>query len=506
MYHTQSISQLSSHQSISQPSLVVVGGSRVACLTVATVMFLVFNFQQFRHGPAVHSDECIFQRHPPSTAIFILYGLAVPVLAAFGLCTNFINAVVFMRPKMTPSAFSYLAALSWLDCVSCTLITLTALSRSFFYDIPSWIGYDYQWQVPLFSISTGAANLILACVSLDRFLYLYRFKANNGAPKFCRRKVARYMIFVVIIISIAVNMPYFFVFYVDPITGVCHVTEFYYSTFYQIHNWFTFTLLAICPAIFLLIGNTAIILAFRRWTKQGKACRQACSNANAQTTNKRYQHQMKLTISIVIVITLYMIGELPAHMTSRKSSLNLLFGGDADKVNTQLMEKLEVICITLNALQLSMNIVVYAVINPSFMPEFFVCLRGASDVCFSLCCIPAIRRSWHRCWSRRRQEPRAEERVVSSITPQPLPADEPHQCGCESWSSDSECQNGKHCRAIVGTFAFVDDEEQEPQQPHRDPEIFTTKASGCVQLKEPPTDETAPDEDSLFHSSFIMIN
>lgn len=175
-----------------------------------------------------HSDECIFQRRRPTVVLFVLYGLAVPTLSAFGLCTNFINAVVFMRPKMTPSAFSYLAALSWMDCISCLLITMTALSRSYFYSSPTWITYDYQWQTPLFGISTGGANLILACLSLDRFIYLSCFKRNNGAPRFCRRKVARCIIVVAIGISIVVNMPYFFVFYVSD-SGTCHVTEFYYT-------------------------------------------------------------------------------------------------------------------------------------------------------------------------------------------------------------------------------------------------------------------------------------
>ncbi|XP_030563319.1 uncharacterized protein LOC115764450 [Drosophila novamexicana] len=456
--------------------------------------YFVLNFASNKSNSSANSnssyqlhskDVCMFQRTTPTVTIFLIYGLAVPTLASFGLCANFINAVVFMRPKMTPSAFTYLAALSWLDCVSCLLITLTALSRSYFYQSAAWVAYDYQWQTPLFGISTGAANLILACVSLDRFIYLSRFTVGNGAPRFCRRKVARFMICFVILISILVNMPYFFCFVVDLDTATCHVTDFYYSKFYQIHNWFSFALLALIPAVFLLIGNTAIIIAFRRWTKQGKRCQQSSCNDNERTTQKRYQHQMKLTISILIVITLYMVGELPAHMTSRKSSLNLLFGGDTNKMDEDLMEHLEVIFITLNALQLSMNIVVYAVINPSFMPEFFLCLRGASDVCFRLCCLASMSRGCQRCWSwpRRRQEPHAEERVVSSVPAQQLPPDEAPQCGCESWSSDSGCDDGGHCKTVAGTFTFVDDyqcsAEAQPQ-----PAVFITMASACRQLEE----------------------
>lgn len=208
-----------------------------------------------------------------------------------------------------------------------------------------------------------------------------------------------------------------------------------------------------------------------------------------------FQHQMKLTISIVIVITLYMVGELPAHMTSRKSSLNLIFGGDANKVNEDEMERLEVIFITLNALQLSMNIVVYGVINPSFMPEFFLCLRSASDFLCCLCCLPAMGRGCRRCWdwTRRREHPTAEERVVSFAAPDELPADESAHCGCENWSSDSGCDHGAHCRTPTGTYAFLDDYDCKQQMQEQQPEIFTTKSSACLQQLPEQTPDMEPE-------------
>lgn len=75
------------------------------------------------------TTECVWRRGELSAFAFGIYAFVVPSLAFFGLCANFINAIVFMRPKMTPSAFTYLASLSWLDCISCLLITLTAFSR-----------------------------------------------------------------------------------------------------------------------------------------------------------------------------------------------------------------------------------------------------------------------------------------------------------------------------------------------------------------------------------------
>ncbi|XP_004520338.1 uncharacterized protein LOC101453239 [Ceratitis capitata] len=341
---------------------------------------------------SITEENCVWKRNEPTVMAFMVYAFIVPVLSCFGLCANFMNAIVFMRPKMTPSAFSYLAALAWLDCLSCLLILLTALSRSIFFNSHIWMAYDFQLQTPLFGISTGAANLLLGSVSCDRFIYL-RYGLNNGnvPPRFCRRRVARRVIIVVIFTSVLLNLPYFFIFEVnDDGTFITH--QLYYTTYYKIHNWCTFILLTILPALFLTIGNITIVIVFRRWTKQSKKCHQRNGNVNAKIMRKRYRHQLKLTITIIILIALYMIGELPAALTSRKNALNLLFGGDVNRVNFQLMEQLDMICLTLNALQLSINIIVYAVINPSFMPEFFGCLRSASDFCCGVFCLtPLIR-------------------------------------------------------------------------------------------------------------------
>lgn len=129
---------------------------------------------------------------------FIIYAFVLATIALFGLCINFINFIVFIRPKMT------------LDCVLCLIIILTSFSRSFLYKSTFWLVYDFQWQIPLFGFTTGTANIILTCVSLDRFIYLHW-----GTPKFCRRLVARRMIMAAILLATLVNVPYFLVFVVD---------------------------------------------------------------------------------------------------------------------------------------------------------------------------------------------------------------------------------------------------------------------------------------------------
>jgi len=151
------------------------------------------------------------------------------------------------------------------------------------------------------------------------------------------------------------------------------------------------------------------------------------------------------------VISLYLVGELPFHLTSWKSALNLLYGGDISKVDFNIMEKLEVICLMLNALQLSMNIIIYAVINPTFMPEFFICLKGVSDAVFHIFCITAIGRCWKRTFRKDSIELNGLEdcRHADDITNgsnDELYESEPHDCKADHSSClDSQQTTSEGC-------------------------------------------------------------
>lgn len=59
--------------------------------------------------------------------------------------------------------------------------------------------------------------------------------------------------------------------------------------YYMIHNWFTFVLLTLLPAIFLMVGNTAILIAFCKWTKHSKKCQSNYANAGGKHSQNRYK-------------------------------------------------------------------------------------------------------------------------------------------------------------------------------------------------------------------------
>ncbi|CAD7089488.1 unnamed protein product [Hermetia illucens] len=274
-----------------------------------------------------------------------------------------------MRPKMTPSAFTYLAALSWLDCASCGIICVTSLTQTLFYDNNFWIQCDIELQNPIFGLTTGAANLCLVFVTLDRLVYL-----KNGlpqtVPKFCTKGVARVIVACVLMVAIFLNVPYFFIF--EHKDGNFYTTTFYHSDLYVIYNWVNFFVVSIFPVVFLMIGNTIMILVVRKWANS--PCIQKSGIRCAD--KRRYKYQMKLVATLIAIICLFYIGDIPAHLVSRKSAIVLLFAGDLTKNDSSLMATVRMVVAVLNAFQLSVNIIVYALINPIFLLELVNCMRA----------------------------------------------------------------------------------------------------------------------------------
>lgn len=183
------------------------------------------NYNSINSVTVDKNETDVYSRTPPNRVTFLLYCVVIPIMGIFGMFANFINGIVFMRPKMKPSAFTYLAALSWIDCVSCLFIMLTGYSRSFFYKQVAWVRFDFQWQTPLFGITTGAANLILVCLTCDRLAFLLN-PLPNRAPKLCSVRIARRFIAGIVVFSSLLNIPYFFIYVVND-DGTFRTTEFY---------------------------------------------------------------------------------------------------------------------------------------------------------------------------------------------------------------------------------------------------------------------------------------
>lgn len=49
---------------------------------------------------------------------------------------------------------------------------------------------------------------------------------------------------------------------------------------------------------------------------------------------------------LVGIVFLFLVGELPTHLASRRSAVSLLYGGDPTKVQEDFMERWVVKCVT----------------------------------------------------------------------------------------------------------------------------------------------------------------
>jgi hypothetical protein len=51
------------------------------------------------------------------------------------------------------------------------------------------------------------------------------------------------------------------------------------------------------------------------------------------------QDQARLTTMLIGVVFLFLVGEVPTHLASRRSAVSLLYGNDASRVHEDFMER-----------------------------------------------------------------------------------------------------------------------------------------------------------------------
>lgn len=65
------------------------------------------------------------------------------------------------------------------------------------------------------------------------------------------------------------------------------------------------------------------------------------------------QDQARLTVMLVGIVFLFLVGELPTHLASRRSAVSLLYGGNPTKVHEDFMERWVVKCVARKLLKRS---------------------------------------------------------------------------------------------------------------------------------------------------------
>ncbi|RLU21704.1 hypothetical protein DMN91_006080 [Ooceraea biroi] len=292
------------------------------------------------------------------------YSVIIPIVSALGIIGNALILAVHLRAKtyLKASVFTYLAAvLASSDLVTCILLLFSGLARGVFRCHKGWLEFDAFVHFPIGSVTSNITVWATLGVSVDR-LILVSSMPRSKPPKFCSQQVARKLMVFATCFAILINIPYCFM-YTYNNRGDLVTTKFFHSRWYNLQNWLQFVIFGLIPAGFLLIANVIMCCSVRKLLKQ----RDVLLRRKRIREGNRLRDQARLTTMLIGIVFLFVVGELPTHLASRRSAVSLLYGNDASKVHEVFMERFRFWATLLNALASSTNFILYCLLSPCFL-------------------------------------------------------------------------------------------------------------------------------------------
>lgn len=284
------------------------------------------------------------------------YALAIPTIACVGILLNVFNLIVLSTNRFPESSYSYLAALAVADLLSLCFFAVNGIGRGCYPDSYAWRTFEVYVYFPLGHSTTTASILLTVTVTVERYAFIYH---PMQSKTWCSQMVARRVVAVVAAVSFAINIPRFFVMTVDA-NGHLEFTDFSRSQFYVYLSWVYFSLISLAPSLSLIVFNTLLIIGIRRTGRKRK------SLFGTRNGNSRSQEEATLTRTLIIVVCVFIAGELPSSFTSRSLVVALISGGD-QSILTRTGYRIAVLVSTiLVVMQHSLNFVVYCVFNRRF--------------------------------------------------------------------------------------------------------------------------------------------
>ncbi|XP_036144587.1 uncharacterized protein LOC105837665 isoform X2 [Monomorium pharaonis] len=236
----------------------------------------------------------------------------------------------------------------------------SSLARGIFRCHKGWLEFDVFVHFPIGSVTSNITVWAALGVSVDRLIIVCSMPRTKP-PRFCRQEVARKLMIFATCFAILINIPYCFMYRYNE-HGDLVTTNFFHSRWYNLQNWFQFIIFGLIPAVFLLIANVIMLCSVKRVLKQREML---LKRKNIREGNK-LQDQARLTIMLIGIVFLFIVGELPTHLASRRSAVSLLYNGDPSKVHENFMESFRMWATFLNALSSSTNFILYYLLSPCF--------------------------------------------------------------------------------------------------------------------------------------------
>ena len=289
------------------------------------------------------------------------YGIIVPTISAIGVFCNILNLVILSNPLLSESTYTYLYALAWANFLSLFLFFFSGVARGYFPCEYFWNIYQIYVYLPLGFMTTACSVCFTVAVTIERFIIVY-FPLKGKLLMFQSDK-AKLVVGILTVICVLYNIPKFFIFYINSENRISY-TEFGKSKVYEVLSWIHFIVLSIISSILLIVINILLIRRLRKNLQKKKTFKQPTQ------TDKIRQDQHRLTKTLIAIIFVYVIGELPSTFLSRGIVVGVFGGGDPAILTLTPYRHATVVATILTVSHLSMNFVFYCVFNQKFLTIF----------------------------------------------------------------------------------------------------------------------------------------
>ncbi|CAL1681786.1 unnamed protein product [Lasius platythorax] len=299
----------------------------------------------------------------PSIWGIIGYTVVIPIVSALGIIGNSLILAVHLKAKtyLKASTYTYLAVLATSDLVTCILLLFSGLARGIFRCYKGWLEFDAFVHFPIGSVTSNITVWAALGVSVDRLIIVCSMPRCKP-PKFCSQQVARRLMIFASCFATFINIPYCFM-YTYNSRGDLITTSFFHSWWFNLQNWLQFIIFGLIPAVFLFFANGIMCYFVKKALKQRELL---LKRRNIREGN-HLRDQARLTIMLIGIVFLFLVGELPTHLASRRSAVSLLYGGDPFKVHEIFMDRFRMWATLLNALASSTNFILYCLLSPCFL-------------------------------------------------------------------------------------------------------------------------------------------
>ncbi|XP_076246497.1 uncharacterized protein LOC143186675 [Calliopsis andreniformis] len=254
----------------------------------------------------IFNDVSLWVAEPTFQSI-VVYSVAIPIVSLLGIVGNALILRVLCDGNFKASVFTYLTVLAAADLVTCFMLLFSGLARGVFWCKKGWLEFDVFVYIPVVSVSSNVTVWAAVCVTIDRLAI------------------------------------------------ICRV--------YDLQNWLQFVMFGMVPAVLLLVANVIMCQSVKKTLKR----RQLVLRHRNVREGNRLRDQARMTIMLVGVVLVFLVGEVPTHLASRRSALSLLYGGDPTKVSEQYMEGFRMYATLLSAIASSANFVLYCLLNRHFL-------------------------------------------------------------------------------------------------------------------------------------------